>query len=54
MKQTIRYLTESNRKDGMPNDSVARFHIGNGASLERINLKAVQKSRANSGRRKKI
>ena len=40
MKQTIRYLTESNRKDGMPNDSVARFHIGNGASLERINLKA--------------
>ncbi len=40
MKQTIRYLTESNRKDGMPNDSVARFHIGNGASLDRINLKA--------------
>ena len=40
MKQTIRYLTESNRKDGMPNDSVSRFHIGNGASLERINLKA--------------
>jgi len=40
MKQTIRYLTESDRKDGMPNDSVARFHIGNGASLERINLKA--------------
>ena len=40
MKQTIRYLTESNRKDGMPNDPVARFHIGNGAILERINLNA--------------
>ena len=24
----------------MPNDPVSRFHIGNGASLERINLKA--------------
>ena len=24
----------------MPNDSVTRFHIGNGASLERINLNA--------------
>ena len=24
----------------MPNDPVARFHIGNGASLERINLNA--------------
>ena len=40
LKQVIRYLTESKRKDGMPNDPVARFHIGNGASLERINLNA--------------
>ena len=24
----------------MPNDSVTRFHIGNGASLEKINLSA--------------
>ena len=40
MKQTVRYLTESNRADGMPNDPVARFHIGNGASLERVNLNA--------------
>ena len=40
MKITIKYLTESNRDDGMPNDSVTRFHIGNGASLERINLNA--------------
>ncbi len=40
MKKTIKYLTESNRSDGMPNDPVGRFHIGNGASLERVNLKA--------------
>tara|TARA_B100000524_G_scaffold343558_1_gene239796 strand:- start:443 stop:1693 length:1251 start_codon:yes stop_codon:yes gene_type:complete len=40
MKQSIRYLTESDRTDGMPNDPVARFHVGNGASLERINLHA--------------
>ena len=40
LKQTIRYLTISDRKDGMPNDPVARFHIGNGASLERVNLNA--------------
>jgi malonyl-CoA decarboxylase len=40
MKKAIKYLTESNRKDGMPNDPVGRFHIGNGASLERVNLSA--------------
>ena len=40
MKKAIKYLTESDRADGMPNDAVARFHIGNGASLERINLNA--------------
>jgi len=28
------YFTRSTRKDGMPNDRVARFHIGNGAVLE--------------------
>ena len=38
MKQSIRYLTESDRTDGMPNDPVARFHLGNGASLEQINF----------------
>jgi len=36
----IQYLTESNRDDGMPNDSVTRFHIGNGAILEDIVLNA--------------
>ncbi len=40
MKKAIKFLTESDRKDGMPNDPVGRFHIGNGASLDRINLKA--------------
>ena len=40
MKKTIKYLTESVRDDGLPNDPVGRFHIGNGASLERINLNA--------------
>ena len=40
MKKTIKYLTESDRDDGLPNDPVGRFHVGNGASLERINLNA--------------
>ena len=40
LKKTILYLTESDRSDNMPNDPVGRFHIGNGASLERINLNA--------------
>ena len=39
-KNAIKYLTHSVRDDGMPNDPVSRFHIGNGASLERINLNA--------------
>ena len=40
VKNAVKYLTKSERKDGMPNDPVGRFHVGNGASLERINLKA--------------
>ena len=39
-KNAIKYLTHSERDDGMPNDPVSRFHIGNGASLKRINLNA--------------
>ncbi len=31
------YLTVSNRKDRSANDPVSRFHLGNGAILERIN-----------------
>ncbi len=39
-KNAVKYLTHSERDDEMPNDPVSRFHIGNGASLERINLNA--------------
>ena len=38
IKQVLVYLLESERDDGLPNDPVARFHLGNGAILERINL----------------
>jgi malonyl-CoA decarboxylase len=31
------YFLNSDRSDNMPNDPVARFHLGNGASLEQIN-----------------
>ena len=31
------YFLKAGRPEGMPNDPVARFHLGNGASLEQIN-----------------
>ena len=34
----LKYFFISNRIDNLPNDPVARFHIGNGAILERINF----------------
>ena len=40
LKQALIYLTTSDRVDGLPNDPVAKFHLGNGAILERINLNA--------------
>tara|TARA_X000000950_G_scaffold56556_1_gene68089 strand:+ start:8530 stop:9792 length:1263 start_codon:yes stop_codon:yes gene_type:complete len=40
IKNAVKYLTKSERNDGLPNDPVSRFHIGNGASLEKINLNA--------------
>ena len=40
LKQALIYLTSSDRKDQLPNDPVAKFHLGNGAILERINLNA--------------
>ena len=40
LKHALIYLTASDRKDGSPNDPVAKFHLGNGAILERINLNA--------------
>ena len=39
-KQALSYLTDSDQEDGLPNDPVAKFHLGNGAILERINLNA--------------
>ena len=40
LKQALIYLTASDREDGLTNDPVAKFHLGNGAILERINLNA--------------
>tara|TARA_Y100001970_G_scaffold106111_1_gene132938 strand:- start:842 stop:1972 length:1131 start_codon:yes stop_codon:yes gene_type:complete len=40
LKNAIIYFLHSNREDGFPNDPVARFHLGNGARLERVNLNA--------------
>ena len=38
LKQALIYLINSDREDGFPNDPVAKFHLGNGAILERVNL----------------
>jgi len=40
MENIGNYFLKSDRSDGMPNDPVARFHLGNGASLEQINFLA--------------
>ena len=37
-KCILKYFYISNRLDELPNDPVARFHLGNGAILERINF----------------
>ena len=34
----LRYFFKSDRSDKLPNDPVSRFHIGNGAILEKINF----------------
>ncbi|XDZ65814.1 malonyl-CoA decarboxylase family protein [Alphaproteobacteria bacterium LSUCC0684] len=34
-----RYFLHSDRPDGRPNDPVARFHLGNGAILDRLNAR---------------
>jgi malonyl-CoA decarboxylase len=36
-RAALDYLTNSARDDGLPNDPVARFHLGNGAFLEQLN-----------------
>ena len=38
MENIGNYFLKSDRPDGMPNDPVARFHLGNGASLEQVNF----------------
>ena len=40
LSAALRYFLESDRKDGLPNDPVARFHLGNGAILEQLNFAA--------------
>jgi malonyl-CoA decarboxylase len=40
LKQALVYLIDSDRTDGFPNDPVAKFHLGNGAIIERVNLNA--------------
>lgn len=42
---TARYLTKARRGDGAPMDPVARFHLGNGARLERVLPSADRSSR---------
>jgi malonyl-CoA decarboxylase len=37
---TAEYLVRAKRADGLPLDPVARFHFGNGASLEKIHSAA--------------
>jgi len=37
MEYVGKYFLSTERTDKMPNDPVARFHLGNGASLEKIN-----------------
>jgi malonyl-CoA decarboxylase len=38
LKNSLDYFFNSERDDKLPNDSVARFHLGNGAYLHRINF----------------
>lgn len=37
---TARYLTQAKRDDGLPLDSVARFHLSNGAELDNVRAPA--------------
>ena len=46
LKHTLDYFFVSNRSDGFPNDSVTRFHLGNGAILDRINFCADESAKA--------
>ena len=46
LKNTLDYFFFSNRSDGFPNDGVTRFHLGNGAILDRINFCADTSAKA--------
>ncbi|WP_157218365.1 malonyl-CoA decarboxylase [Flavisphingomonas formosensis] len=37
LPEAVRYFLDAKRRDGKPLDPVARFHLGNGARLERLN-----------------
>jgi len=39
LNAAARYFLTSDRPDGRPNDPVARFHLGNGAILDRLNAR---------------
>jgi malonyl-CoA decarboxylase len=39
LNAAARYFLTSDRPDGRPNDPVARFHLGNGAILDRLNTR---------------
>ncbi|MEL6220123.1 MAG: malonyl-CoA decarboxylase family protein, partial [Pseudomonadota bacterium] len=43
------YLVDAKRPDGLPLDPVARFHLGNGARLERIHAQADHSARGLTG-----
>jgi len=45
-ENVLKYFFNSNRKDDLPNDPVSRFHIGNGAILEKINFLANKSEKA--------
>ena len=46
MGNSLKYFFRSNRKDNLPNDPVSRFHIGNGAVLEKINFMGNESEKA--------
>jgi malonyl-CoA decarboxylase len=41
-----RFFLDSDRPDGRPNDPVARFHLGNGAILDRLNARGDLSAKA--------
>src|SRR6185295_5805720 len=46
MRVAARYFLHARTRSGAPQDAVARFHLGNGARLERLNWLADTSERA--------